>query len=97
MWYGIMKELHCKASSTWSVCGREKEEAFTTHRQLGDRRQELKSQLDYIIGPKRRDKINCGTRGTTTRKCEDTGRKECKTNPRKKKDEEVDWMEAEDR
>ena len=29
MWYGIMKEFDCKVSSTWSVCEREKEEAFT--------------------------------------------------------------------
>ena len=28
-WYGIMKEFDCKGSSTWSVCEREKEEAFT--------------------------------------------------------------------
>ena len=29
MWYEIMKELNCKASSAWSVYGREKENAFT--------------------------------------------------------------------
>ena len=53
-WYGIMKEFNCKATSTWSKCGRAKETAFT-HRQLGDKRQEWKSQLDYIIGPRERD------------------------------------------
>ena len=36
MWYGIIKEFNCKATSTWSKCGRDKETAFT-HRQLGDR------------------------------------------------------------
>ena len=29
MWYGIMQKFDCKASSTWSVCGRERENAFT--------------------------------------------------------------------
>ena len=29
MWYGIMKEVDCKVSSTWSVCGRKREETFT--------------------------------------------------------------------
>ena len=37
--------------STWSKCGRDKETAFT-HRQLGERRQEWKAQLDHIIGPR---------------------------------------------
>ena len=51
MWYGIMKEFNCKATFTWSTCGRETEMSFT-HRQLGERRQERKAQLDYIIGPR---------------------------------------------
>ena len=36
MWYGIMKEFNCKASSTWSKGVRERETAFT-HRQLGEK------------------------------------------------------------
>ena len=34
MWYEIMKEFNCQASSTWSVYGREEENAFT-YRHLG--------------------------------------------------------------
>ena len=51
MWYGIMKEFNCKATSTWSEWGRAEDAAFT-HRQLGEMRQEWKAQLDYIIGPR---------------------------------------------
>ena len=51
MWYGIMKEFNCKATSTCSKYGREKETAFMD-RQLGERRQEWKAQLDCIIGPR---------------------------------------------
>ena len=29
MWDEIMKEFNCEASSTWSVCGRKREDAFT--------------------------------------------------------------------
>ena len=29
MWHGIMKEFNCKSTSTWSVCGRARETAFT--------------------------------------------------------------------
>ena len=47
--YGIMKEFNCKASSSWSKCGRDRETAFT-HRQLGEKGQEWKAQLDHIIG-----------------------------------------------
>ena len=54
IWYGIMKDFNCRATSTWSKCGRAKKTDLT-HRQLGDRRQEWKSQLDYIIGPRGRD------------------------------------------
>ena len=49
MWYGIMKEFNCKASSTWFKCGRDGETTFT-HRQLGENRQEWKVQLKYITG-----------------------------------------------
>ena len=49
-----MKEFNCKATSTWSKCGRAKETAFT-HKKLGQKMQEVRSQLDYIIGPGRRD------------------------------------------
>ena len=54
MWCGNLKEFDCKVSSTWSVCGKVRAEAFA-HRHLGkDRKGEL-SQLDYIIGPIRRN------------------------------------------
>ena len=54
MWYGMMKEFNCKASSTWSVCGRARETAFT-HRHLGPEKKVETSQLDFIIGPMRRN------------------------------------------
>ena len=54
MWYEIMKEFNCKASSTWSVCGREREGAFA-YRHLSPGRNEEISKLDFIIGPMRRD------------------------------------------
>ena len=54
MWYGIMKEFECKASSTWSVCGKLRAGAFT-HRHLGQDKKEVLSQLDCIIGPMRRN------------------------------------------
>ena len=54
LWYGIMKEFDCKESSTWSACGRGREEAFT-HRHLSPEKKEETSQLDYIIGSMRRD------------------------------------------
>ena len=44
----IMKEFNCEASSTWSVCGRHREEAFT-HEKLSPDKNEETSQLDYII------------------------------------------------
>ena len=57
MWFGIMKEFDCKMSSTWSVCGKVRAEAFT-HSHLGQDKKEEFSQLDYIIGPvKRNDEI----------------------------------------
>ena len=53
MWYGIMKEFDCKVSSTWSVCEREKEEAFTHKHSSPEKEENL--QLDNIIGPMRRN------------------------------------------
>ena len=52
MMYGIM--FNCKATSTWSKCRRAKETVFT-HRQLGDRRQGWKSQVDCVTVPTRKD------------------------------------------
>ena len=46
--------MNCKATSTWSVCGRARETAFT-HRYLSPDRKEETSQLDNIIGPMRRN------------------------------------------
>ena len=54
MWYEIMKEFNCQASSTWSVFGRAREIAFT-HRHLSPEKEEETLQLDHIIGPRRRD------------------------------------------
>ena len=54
MWYGIMKEFDCQVSSTWSVCGEERAEAFT-HRHVSPDKKEEISQLDHIIRPKRRN------------------------------------------
>ena len=51
MWYGIMEEFNCKVTSTWSVCGRAKETAFT-HKHLSKKKET--SKLDYIVGPMRR-------------------------------------------
>ena len=44
MWYGMMKEFNCKATSAWSKCGRAKETAFT-HRHLSPKKEKEKSQL----------------------------------------------------
>ena len=54
MWCGIIQEFDYKVSFTWSVCGREREEACT-HRHSSPDKKEETSQLDYIIGPMRRD------------------------------------------
>ena len=51
---GIMEELNCKATSTWSKCGRAKETALT-HKHLSPESEEETSHLDYLIGPRRRD------------------------------------------
>ena len=53
MFYGIMKEFNCKATSTWSKCGRAKRPSRTNI--LSPEKEEKTSQLDYIIGPRRRD------------------------------------------
>ena len=50
----IMKEFNCKASSTWSVCGRERNDGFT-HRHSCPGMKKETSQQDYIIGPARKD------------------------------------------
>ena len=52
MCYGIMKELNCKVTSSWSSCGRAKEMAFT-HRQFGNEGERMTTQLDHIVGPRR--------------------------------------------
>ena len=54
MWYGIMQEFNCKVTSTWSVCGRAKDNACTL-RHLSPAKKEETSQLDCIIGPMRRN------------------------------------------
>ena len=54
VWYGIMNEFDCEVSSTWSVCGEGRAEAFT-HRHLRQDKKEQVSQLEYIIGPMRRN------------------------------------------
>ena len=37
MWFGILEEFNCKATSTWSKCGRTKESAFT-HKQTFEKK-----------------------------------------------------------
>ena len=54
MWREIVKEFKCKTSSTWSVYGREREDALT-HKHFSPVKKEETSQLDYISGPMRRD------------------------------------------
>ena len=54
MWYEMVNEFNCKASSTWTVCGRERGEAFTHKHLSPDKKGEI-SQLDYIIGPMTRN------------------------------------------
>ena len=50
MWYQIVKEFKCKATSTWSSCDDEREMAFT-HRNCTEDGGRT-SQLDYILGPR---------------------------------------------
>ena len=42
---GFQKMIDCKVSSTWSVCGKVRAEAFT-HKHLGKDRKKESSQLD---------------------------------------------------
>ena len=66
-----MKEFNCKATSTWSKCGREKETAFT-HKHLSPKRQEESSWTTTL--DQGEDTMKCtfammserGQRGTTT-------------------------------
>ena len=59
-----MKEVKCNASSTWSVCGGEREETLT-HKLLSLDKKEETSQLDNIIGPmKRNDEVYIHNEGT---------------------------------
>ena len=48
MWYGIMKKFNCKATSTWSMCGRGREKAFN-HQHFGEEGEEGKAKRDCII------------------------------------------------
>ena len=61
----IMKEFNCKVSSTWSNDDRTKDAAFT-HRKYGNGGQEKLSQVDCIIGPKRRHDDCCSCNGEKT-------------------------------
>ena len=54
MRYVIMKEFDCKVSSTWSVRGKVRAEAFTHKHPSPEKKEEI-SRLDYIIGPMRRN------------------------------------------
>ena len=74
-----MKEYNCKATSTWSKCGRAKETAFV-HKQVEEKKQEVTSQLDCIVGPRRDDDVNMcndvrdvGNVGPLSCICQDTG------------------------
>ena len=58
MWYEIMKEFKCKATSTWSSCDDETEMAFT-HRQFGKDGNGRTSQLDHILGAHDGNRIRC--------------------------------------
>ena len=48
------EKIKCKVSSTWSVCGKGRAQAFTHRHSSPDEKEEI-SQLDYIIGPMRRN------------------------------------------
>ena len=52
MWYEIVKEFNCKAFSTWSVCGRETEEAFT-HKHLSTERGDIAAGLHHWTDEKK--------------------------------------------
>ena len=50
----LMREFNCKASSTWSVRGTERDDGFALGHSSPGMKQET-AQQDYIIGPARRD------------------------------------------
>ena len=59
MWYGIMKELNCKVTSSLSSCGRDREMAFT-HRKFGNEgegRTAQKTQILYEEGREEMDRM----------------------------------------
>ena len=62
MWYNIMKEFHCKATSTWLSCDERKEMAFT-HKQWG--KNGRTSKVDYILGSKTHTSVTCVHNGVT--------------------------------
>ena len=51
MWYEIMKECNCKATSTRSSCGDERKMAIT-HRNCAEDGNGQTSRLDYIVALK---------------------------------------------
>ena len=80
MCYGIMKVFNCKATSTWSQCGRAQETAIT-HKHLSQEKEEETSQFGYNVGPRRRDDEVYISNDVRTwarwdhhsKKCQDTG------------------------
>ena len=104
IWYGSMKELNCKATYTWSVCGRARENACT-HRHLIPEKNEETSQLDYIIGPMTRndevyihnDVRTLATWDHYTNYARIQNEEQTKNTCEGKEKEEVDWMETKDR
>ena len=51
MW---LKKINCETSSTWPVCGEEKDDRFTQGHSSPGMKKET-SQQDYIVGRARRD------------------------------------------
>ena len=58
MWYGIMKEFNCKATSTWSKCGRAKETAFQTKMGTKEARSDIAVRLHLRIKKKRGRRVH---------------------------------------
>ena len=96
-----MKEFNCEASSTWSACGRERDDDLTHGHSSPGMKKET-SQQDYIIGLARRDDemhIHNEERMWATwnhyhifaRRQEEGGRTNKKF--QKGNEEEVDWMD----
>ena len=50
MWYEIMNECNCKATSTWSSCDDERKMAIA-HRNSTEDGNGQTSRLDYILAP----------------------------------------------